>query len=173
MLLLIQGLLKHYAKNVQTDIELPLALVMAYIGKAAFNVKGTTIYSALHLPLVTREQTSLSSKKLDTLSAMYKNLQLIVLDEVSLIGFRTFQLIDTRLRSIKHIHDKPFGRVDVIMCGDLFQASPIRDSWIFKQQDHLKKFLAPPYWRSHCRCLELQTTMRQRNNQLINVLNRV
>ena len=41
--------------------------------------------------------------------------------------------IDTRLQEIMHTPTLPFGNIDVILCGDLFQVKPIRDSWIFEQ----------------------------------------
>ena len=49
LMLLIQGLFWHYAKYIETNVDTPLALVMAYTGKATFNVGGTTVHSALHL----------------------------------------------------------------------------------------------------------------------------
>ena len=100
---------------------------MAYTSKAAYNIGGTTIHSTLYLSIVIKTHTSLSSEKLNTLSEQYKNLSLVVFDEVSLIGLNKFSLADSRLRQILHKHNKPFGGVDVILCGDLFQASLVHD----------------------------------------------
>jgi hypothetical protein len=41
-----------------------------------------------------------------------------VINEISLVGVRMFNVINNRLRSIKHIQNKFFGGVDVIMTGD-------------------------------------------------------
>ena len=92
LLLLVQGLLRHYSRQFEDGESFPTGLLMAYTGKAAFNIGGTTIHSALHLPLLTNTPTSLSADKLDTLSTFYKNLSFVVFDEISLIGARTFAL---------------------------------------------------------------------------------
>ena len=49
LMILIQGLLRNYTKIVASNIDTPIALVMAYTSKATFNVGGTTIHSALLL----------------------------------------------------------------------------------------------------------------------------
>ena len=85
LMLLIQGLLRHYTKTLDSNIDTPIALVMAYTGKVTFNVGGTTIHSALLLPLVS-QKIGLSSKKLDTLTTHYRNQKIIVIDEISLVG---------------------------------------------------------------------------------------
>ena len=97
LLLLVQALQRIYLHKKQYDSEKPLILLMAYTGKAAYNIGGITIHSALHLPIVTKTHTSLSSEKLNTLSEQYKNLSLVVFDEVSLIGLNAFSLGDSRL----------------------------------------------------------------------------
>lgn len=173
LLLIVQGLLRHYNRNIQYDTNLPTALLMVYTGKAAFNIGGTTIHSALHMPLLTSLQTMLSAEKLDALSIHYKNLQLAVFDEVSLIGLNRATMADSRLRSIKHIHDKPFGGLDIIMCGDLCQASPVCDNWIKKKKEGILAEIAPTYWHTYPRCYEFATTMRQTNQQFIDTLNRI
>ena len=43
--------------------------------------------------------------------------------------------IDQRLRSIKHVQNKYFRGVDVIVCGDFYQAPPVRDKWVFQKLD--------------------------------------
>ena len=65
LMLLSQGLLRHYATTLQSNTDSPLALIMAYTGKATFNIGGTTIHSALHLPLVSNTKSGISSEKLD------------------------------------------------------------------------------------------------------------
>jgi len=50
-----------------------------------------------------------------------------VIDEISLIGVRMFNVIDNKLRFI----NKLFGGVDV-MTSDFYQAPPMKDNWIFQ-----------------------------------------
>jgi hypothetical protein len=87
---------------------------MAYIVKTTFHIDGTTIHSNFSIPLNCKDLPSLSSKWLDNLVKKYDQLQLEVLDEISLIGKRI-------LRSIKRIHTKFFGNLDVIIIRDFFQ----------------------------------------------------
>jgi hypothetical protein len=51
-----------------------------------------------------------------------------VIDEISLVGARMFNVINNRLRSIKHIQNKFFGGVDVIMIGDFYEAPHVKNS---------------------------------------------
>jgi hypothetical protein len=51
---------------------------------------------------------------------------------MSLIGAKMFNVINNRLRSIKHIQNIFLGGVDVIMTCDFYQAPPMKDSWIFQ-----------------------------------------
>jgi hypothetical protein len=44
------------------------------------------------------------------------------LHEISLVGAKMFNVIDSRLRSIRHIQNKFFGGLDVIMTGNFYQA---------------------------------------------------
>lgn len=48
LLLIVQGLLHHYVRGMEVSTNCPLALLMAYSGKAAFNIGATTIHLALH-----------------------------------------------------------------------------------------------------------------------------
>jgi hypothetical protein len=43
-----------------------------------------------------------------------------VIDEISFVGARMFNVIDNRLRSIKHIQNNFFSGVDGIMTGDFY-----------------------------------------------------
>jgi hypothetical protein len=67
---------------------------MAYTGKATFNIDGTTIHSSLSIPLNCKDLLSLSLERLDNLINKYDQLQLIVLDEISLAVKRILKFID-------------------------------------------------------------------------------
>jgi hypothetical protein len=95
-------------------------LFMTYIGKTRFNIDGTIIHSSLFIPFNCKDLPSLNSKWLDDLVKKYDQLQLIVLDEISLIGKKILKFIDFQLRLIKCIHTKLFGNLDVIITRDFF-----------------------------------------------------
>jgi hypothetical protein len=130
---LFQMLIRIYDSNNSSDPMKPKGLIVAYTGKAAYNAGGTTVHSAFLMPFNKSQFLPLSKEMLDTLSKIYDELQLVFIDEASLIGSRFLYSIDNRLRSIKHVHTKYFGNIDMIFCGDLYQAQPIQDSLIFEQ----------------------------------------
>jgi hypothetical protein len=55
-----------------------------------------------------------------------------MIDEISFVGAKMFNVIDKRLRFIKHIQNKFFGGVNVIMTSDFYEAPLMKDSWIFQ-----------------------------------------
>ena len=109
----------------------PKGLILAFIGKATYNAGGTTIHSALLIPFNKSSFLPLSNEMLDTLGKLYQELRVVLIDEASLIGSCFLYCIDDRLRNIKHAQTKYFGNIDMIFCGDLYQAQPIQDSLIF------------------------------------------
>lgn len=82
-------------------------------------------------------------------------------DKASLIGNKMIRVIDTRLQHIKYYHASEFGELDVISCGDLCQASHVRDGWIFSSPQTLEGIFTKTYWQSKIRCYELKIVMPQ------------
>ena len=84
---IVQGLLHIHYKNIKFDPFKSKALLMAFTGKAAFNISGTTIHSALHIPInqSLSNLNKLSTETLSKLTKQYEQLQFIVIDEISLI----------------------------------------------------------------------------------------
>jgi hypothetical protein len=80
-----------------------------------------------------------------------------VIDEVSFFGARMFNVINNRLRFIKHIQNKNFGGVDVIMTSDFYQTSLMKDSWIF--QNINVSVVTPIFWQTYFQCYELNKVM--------------
>jgi hypothetical protein len=95
---------------------------MASIGKVVFNLDGLTIHSTLNMPI---QQSlfilsNLSSDSLNRFTYWYEQLQLVLIDKMSLVSAKMFNVIDNRLKSIKHIQNNFFGGVDVIMTSDFY-----------------------------------------------------
>jgi len=51
-------------------------------------------------------------------------------------------VVDQRLPFIKHVQNIYFGGIDVIVCGDFYQAPLINDKWVFQKLDNRLNSLA-------------------------------
>ena len=101
--------------------------MLAPTGKAAYNIKGNTIHSALAIPACQslKNYKSLDSSQLNTLRCQIGGFKLIFLDEISMVGNTMFTVqIDNRLKDVKG-SALPFGGVSIIAIGDLFQLQPV------------------------------------------------
>ena len=96
--------------------------MVAPTGIAALNIGGTTINSAFRIgfetiPVITRSKDPRFAKLL-------KNLELLIIDEVSMVRAPMLDAISQSLQMYKN-STKPFGGIDVLACGDLFQLPPV------------------------------------------------
>ncbi len=132
--LIIQGLLRLYNKKKYSNLTKTKALLMASISKVAFNIDGLIIHSTLNIDVQQSLSSlpNLSSDSLNRFTCWYEQLQLVMIDEISFVGAKMFNVIDKRLRFIKHIQNKFFGGVNVIMTSDFYEAPLMKDSWIFQ-----------------------------------------
>lgn len=105
---------------------------VAPTGKAAYNIKGNTVHSAFQLPANRGwEYCTLDSDRLNTIRSKLRNLKIIFIDEISMVGSGMFNFLNLRLQQI--LGSKlPFGGVSLITVGDLFQLQPVFDRWIFE-----------------------------------------
>ena len=95
-------------------------LMLAPTGKAAYNIKGNTIHSALAIPACQslKNYKSLDSSRLNTLRSQIGRLKLIFIDEISMVGNTMFTVqIYNRLKDIKG-SSLPFGGVSIVAIGD-------------------------------------------------------
>ena len=112
--------------------------MLAPTGKAAYNIKGNTIHSALSIPSSQSLKTykRLDSSRLNTIRCRLGGVKLIFIDEISMVGNTMFNVqINNRLKDIKG-SSLPFGGVSIIAIGDLFQLEPEMDGYIFKDIDN-------------------------------------
>jgi hypothetical protein len=89
LLCIIQYLLRYYNKiNFEANLLKQKIMKLGYIGKAAFNISGSTIHSALGIPLNKSllELGILNDERCDNFIKKYNQLCLLVINEISLVG---------------------------------------------------------------------------------------
>ena len=110
-------------------MDKPKVLIVATTGVAAVNIDGTTICSALHIPVgyFGRNLPGLIDKMKSSLRNKYSELKVLVIDETSMVSNDLLFNIHLRLVEIFGCQgNKPFPGLTVITIGDFFQLSPIR-----------------------------------------------
>lgn len=159
--------------------------VVAPTGVAAINAGGMTIHSFFQLPVRTLIPTQESYRQLfseQRLTQRKRNmiyhLEMLVIDEISMVRADVLDAIDAVLRRYKYRKDQPFGGVQVVMIGDLFQLSPV----ITKGDDEqaMAKYYDGPYFFQAKVMKELQPiyveldhVFRQQDEVFVNLLNEV
>ena len=116
--------------------------VVAPTGVAAINAEGVTIHSLFQLPpqlfLPTdeaRRQLFAEMQMRANKQRVLRNLELLVIDEVSMVRADLLDTIDAVLRHFNHRPTIPFGGVQLLVIGDLFQLSPALFCGAMKMQE--------------------------------------
>ena len=96
-------------------------VVLAPTGVAALNVKGQTIHSFFNFPprLFDPSQIKMGKNK-----KLMRELEVIIIDEISMVRADIVDAIDYVLRVVRN-NSKPFGGVQMVVFGDLFQLPPV------------------------------------------------
>jgi len=168
-------------------------IVVAPTGIAALNAGGVTIHSQFLLPLgsyVPDENTqadwgpffnnSILARKNPLNSdrkKVFREIDLLVIDEVSMLRADILDALDYRLRSARGNHRKSFGGVQLLLIGDLFQLPPIVRE---REWGVLKRFYPSMYFfestalkKTGFVYLKLDKVFRQEDRDFIALLNRL
>ena len=84
----------------------------------------------------------LSDKKLNDARELLSELQLIIIDEMSMISADLFYKLHMRLSEIFQSEDK-FANIGIVMVGDILQLAPINGRYIFEKPTN--EHFAPYY----------------------------
>lgn len=160
---------KSFSKIAESPDDMTILLV-AYTGTAAFNIHGQTIHSAFSIFNPSSQYKPLGEEQLNTLRAKYCSLQLVIIDEISMVDQNMLLYIHGRLQQIKRSHNMHvFGNVGILAVGDFYQIQPVIGRPLYKR-DHgsfVDLWSMFSYW-------ELTTVMRQKDDisyaQLLNRL---
>lgn len=130
------------------------------------SIKGVTLHSTFMLPLNNKsgKMRPLSTSTCNTLHATLNSVKLLIIDEVSMVGCRMLANIDLRLRQVCK-EDCPFGKINIIMFGDLNQLPPVGDRFIFRTnpENPYSILIGNSLW-SHFKGFQLTEVMRQKDD---------
>ena len=160
----------HYTKK--------KCIVLAPTGIAAVNAGAMTIHSFFQFglgPFVQgviepKSDFRINKSKLE----LIRHLQLLIIDEVSMVRADLMDHIDVELRRIRR-NSKPFGGVQLLMIGDLQQLPPIahgvEDELLRQYYKTLYFFSSSALKSMKYSCIELKNVYRQTDRHFIDILN--
>ncbi|MFC1871187.1 AAA family ATPase [Chloroflexota bacterium] len=148
--------------------------VLAPTGVAALNVKGQTIHAFFRFkPGITPDRV----KKLrsDNNKNIYRKLDIIVIDEVSMVRSDLLDCVDRFLRLNGSEADKPFGGIQMAFIGDLYQLPPVvtgGEKEVFQSLYETPYFYGAQVFDSFdMEFVELEKIYRQHDEGFITLLN--
>jgi len=164
-------LLNYFYNHTEKKIVL-----LAPTGVAAVNIGGQTIHSFFGFkPNVTL--SSIKKKKEKSASSLYKKLTTIIIDEISMVRADLLDCMDKFLRLNGPDAQRPFGGVQMIFIGDLYQLPPVVTS---AEREIFRSFYGSPYFFSakvmeelNMEFVELEKVYRQKDDEFIRLLNTI
>ena len=119
-------------------------LILAPTGVASVNVNGTTVYSTFGLP----HRGKLFPLDRNTLAALrnkYTEVELIILDEISMVSKKVFYQIHRRIIEIFNLTNLPFAGRSILVVGDFHQLPPVCAMPVYASsldEDHPENYIA-------------------------------
>ena len=171
--------LKYLKENCSKNI-----IVAAPTGVAAINAGGVTLHSLFQLPFdpflptAANKRELLGKLKYNTRRQdLLRKMELLVIDEISMVRCDTMDAIDTILRSVRRKHETPFGGVQLLCIGDLYQLPPVarRQEWEILQEYYLSEFFFDSLVikEQMPMLIELKKIYRQKEDSFVRLLNKV
>ena len=180
----LRKIIEHTHKN---------AIIVAPTGIAAINAGGVTIHSQFGVPFGlfipdSSYKIENTNTKINTPYTMVKHLnmrdqkrkllqelELLIIDEVSMLRADLLDTIDFVLKSIRRQQHKPFGGVQVLFIGDLMQLPPVvkEEEWhiLRNYYSSIYFFDAQVLRNEKPIYIELDKIYRQSDNTFIDLLN--
>jgi PIF1-like helicase/helix-turn-helix protein/HRDC domain-containing protein len=171
--------LKYLKENCIKNI-----VVAAPTGVAAINAGGVTLHSLFQLPFhpfipvkMQKDELLAKIRYNKTRQQLLRRMELLVIDEISMVRCDTMDAIDTILRSVRRNYHLPFGGVQLLCIGDLHQLPPVaqQQEWSLLQEHYESPF----FFDSHAvkeqmpLLIELDKIYRQKEESFVTLLNKV
>ncbi|MCH8089874.1 MAG: AAA family ATPase, partial [Chloroflexi bacterium] len=163
-------LLRYYSDTTKKNHAL-----LAPTGLAAVNIGGETIHSFFRFPPEPITQTHI---KFTDRRDLYKALEVLVIDEVSMVRADLMDGVDQMLRLNREQPSRPFGGVQLLLFGDIFQLAPVVESP--EEAKYFSSYYTSPFFFSAkvfqgepLKVIDLQRVYRQRDVEFIRLLDSI
>lgn len=151
-------------------------VILAPTGVSALNIGGQTIHSFFRFPLRLMNDAKIFRDK--KRKKMFQKIDMIIIDEISMVRADIIDAIDHSLRLNREVYTLPFGGVQMVFFGDLFQLPPVVESEELKM--HFSLNYDSPYFFSanslidfNLTKIELTKIFRQKDTEFIQILNNI
>ena len=162
-------LLKYFKANTKKKI-----VIVAPTGVAAVNVGGQTIHSFFKFPPSIIQKDTI--RRLRN-SSVIEKLDMVIIDEVSMVRSDLMDGIDYSLRINRDEMKKPFGGVQMVLFGDLFQLCPVveKEAKVLLDERYASPyfFSAKVFQKFTIKYVELSKIYRQSDSKFVGLLNRL
>lgn len=145
--------------------------IIAPTGVAALNAGGETIHRYFNLLWKKKDGTettpddinkpSISKKLINKLN----NLEVLFIDEISMVDSNLLDIIDKSLK-VHRNNNKPFGGVQIVLIGDLYQLEPVSKRWFFNSMI---------FKNPECKFVKINMNInyRQTDNDYVKILEKI
>ena len=164
--------LRHIVSNINKRF-----IITASTGIAAVNAGGVTLHSLLNIPFgVLTESENVRSGYRPEKAALLQNVDALIIDEISMVRPDVIDYVDRKLKMYRG-SEEPFGGIQIIMFGDLFQLPPV----VKKDEEYiLRQYYGSPYFfesfalrDAGFKIIELTHIFRQSDQRFIEILNHI
>ncbi|MTB49434.1 ATP-dependent RecD-like DNA helicase [Lewinella sp. W8] len=160
-------LLQIFRRSTQKNV-----VVLAPTGVAALNVQGQTIHSLFNFPPRLLQSRDIRANR--RYKRLFMNLETLIIDEISMVRADVMEAVDYALK-LNRSSSKPFGGVQVILFGDLFQLPPVV-STNEEKQFFSYRYASPYFFSADCldhidlEMIELRKVYRQDSRHFLRLL---
>jgi ATP-dependent DNA helicase PIF1 len=137
------------------------------------NCKAKTIHSWSGIGLASGFSDSIVKKVYQNKfkSSGWKKIDILIIDEVSMMSVKVFDILDSIGKCVRKQQDKPFGGIQVVFSGDFYQLPPVGN----KEDPETMEFcFESKLWKSTFQSIiQLKTIFRQTDVDYTKILNQI
>jgi ATP-dependent DNA helicase PIF1 len=184
--LVLQRALNHFRDVYSWETNCKKYVAVAPTGPTALALGGQTIHSFAGIGIPKTQENFSKTRKNKEIAKRWTELDVLVLDECSMVSGEFLDRLSREVSMIRR-DERPFGGIQLIICGDFLQLPPIpprnadvqdmRAAMEEKGQEPDDLFLNRGFafqsrtWRdANFRVLELDVVFRQKNQEYVNIL---
>ena len=127
----VAGTGKSYVIDSLRNLLQTKCRVLAYTGKASFNVNEVTLHPLLTLLVLAQRETDLKGIPLQLLQTNLENVQYLIIDKYSFVGQSLLGWIDSHCRHATGRTVTTFDGISIILVGDIAQLPPVGDKTLY------------------------------------------